>query len=111
MTQVSVGSVEEVVDYGEVMHKYYAGRQYGVRGPNYEDITWMESTPMPSREELIEKWQIIKEAVRLRRVAEKRTIPGEYPSKDDMIVALWEMVVENRPETAQALQQRRIEIP
>jgi hypothetical protein len=98
------------VDFGEVMHKFYAGRQYGVRGPNYEDITWLESDPMPSREELLTKWETIKDAVTARKVAEARSTPGNYPSKDEMIVALWELVVENRPETADALQARRAEI-
>lgn len=98
------------IDFGEVMHKFYAGRQYGVRGPNYEDITWLESEPMPSREELAEKWEEIKAEVILRRVAQARSAPGRYPSKDDMIVALWEMVVENRPEFAQELQERRQEV-
>ena len=95
------------IDFGEVMHKFYAGRLYGVRGPNYEDITWMESEPMPTREELAAKWEEIKDAVALRRVAEARSMPGNYPSKDEMIVALWEMVVEDRPEFAQELQARR----
>lgn len=98
------------IDFGEVMHKFYAGRQYGVRGPNYEDITWLESEPMPSREELLAKWDTIKDQVAARRVAQARSTPGMYPSKDEMIVALWEMVVEGRPETAQALQTRREEI-
>lgn len=98
------------IDFGEVMHKFYAGRQYGVRGPAYEDITWLEPTPMPTREELAAKWEEIKDAVILRRVAEQRAVPGNYPSRDDMIIALWEMVVENRPETANALQARRLEI-
>lgn len=100
----------DTVDFGEVMHKFYAGRQYGVRGPNYEDITWLEEDPMPSREELVAKWEEIKDEVNLRKVAQARAVPGNYPSKEDMIVALWEMVVENRPETAQALQARREEI-
>ncbi len=98
------------VDFGEVMHKFYAGRQYGVRGPNYEDITWLESEPMPSREELTAKWETIKDEVALRRVAQLRSAPGQYPSRDEMLVALWEMIVENRPEAAQALQARRQEI-
>ena len=100
----------DTVDFGEVMHKFYAGRQYGVRGPNYEDITWLEEEPMPSREELAAKWEEIKEEVRLRKIAQARSTPGNYPSKEDMIVALWEMVVEERPEFAQELQARREEI-
>jgi hypothetical protein len=99
--------MSDTIDFGEVMHKFYAGRQYGVRGPNYEDITWLESEAMPSREELAAKWEEIKEAVMLRKVAEARSTPGNYPSKDEMIVALWEMVVEGRPEIANQLQARR----
>lgn len=99
-----------MIDFGEVMHKFYAGRQYGVRGPNYEDITWLESEPKPTIEELTEKWELIKDEVALRKVAQERSVPGRYPSKDEMIVALWEMVVENRPEMAEKLQARRAEI-
>lgn len=99
------------IDFGEVMHRFYAGRQYGVRGPNYEDISWMEvGEAMPSREVLAAKWETIAEETRLRKIAQQRSTPGEYPSKDEIIVALWEMVVENRPEKAQALQARREEI-
>ena len=100
----------DTIDFGEVMHKFYAGRQYGVRGPAYEDITWLEPVPMPSREELAAKWEEIKDEVAARRVAQARSTPGNYPSREDMIIALWEMVVENRPEYAQELQARREEI-
>jgi hypothetical protein len=98
------------IDYGEVMHRFYAGRQYGVRGPRYEDITWLEDSPQPSAEELAALWEQIKDDVAIRRVHQQRAVPGNYPSRDDMIVALWEMVVENRPETAQELQARREQI-
>lgn len=39
----------------------------------------------------------------------------EYPSKDELIVALWEMVVENKPESANKLQilreQTKLKVP
>lgn len=99
------------IDFGEVMHRFYAGRQYGVRGPNYEDISWFEpGEPMPSRELLAAKWETIKEEIRLRKIAQLRSTPGQYPGKDEILVALWEMVVEGRPEKAQELQARREEI-
>lgn len=99
------------VDFGEVMHKFYAGRLYGVRGPSYDDITWLDpEEPKPSKEYLASLWPQIEADVLKRRVAEQRSTPGQYPSKDEMIVALWEMVVENRPEFAQKLQARREEI-
>lgn len=95
------------VDFGEVMHKFYAGKLYGVKGPKYEDITWMESSPKPSPEELMEKWELIKGEVKANKIAQARSCPGKYPSKEDLVVALWEMVVEERPEYAQKLQQIR----
>lgn len=100
----------EEIDFGEVMHKFYAGRQYGVRGPKYEDITWLESVPKPSVEDLTAKWETIKDEVKMRRVSQARSVPGKYPSKEDLIVALWEMVVENRPESAQELQAVREQV-
>ena len=37
------------IDFGEVMHRFYAGRQYGVRGPNYEDICgWNQANQCPA---------------------------------------------------------------
>ena len=98
------------VDYGEVMHKFYAGRQYGVRGPNYEDITWLEDVPKPTREELDALWEQIKDDVALKRVHDQRSAPGVYPHKDDMIIALWEQIIENRPDKAAALQAIREQV-
>lgn len=98
------------VDYGEVMHKFYAGRQYGVRGPAYEDITWLEDVPKPSKAELEALWEQIKDAVELRRIHEARSAPGVYPHKDEMVVALWEKLIEGRPEKADALQAKRLEV-
>ena len=98
------------VDFGEVMHRFYAGRQYGVRGPNYEDISWFEETPKPTREELAGLWDQIKDEVALRRVWDQRSQPGKYPSKEELIVALWEKVVEGKSEYADELQARRLEI-
>jgi hypothetical protein len=62
------------IDFGEVMHRFYAGRQYGVRGPNYEDISWMEAgEPMPSRELLAAKWEEIKEETRSKLVLQEES--------------------------------------
>lgn len=98
------------VDFGEVMHRFYAGRQYGVRGPNYEDISWFEETPKPSREELAQLWEQIKDEVSLEKVHRERSIPGRYPSKDELIVALWEKVIEGKSDYADQLQAQRLAI-
>jgi hypothetical protein len=99
------------IDFGEVVHRFYAGRQYGVVGPRYEDINWFdEEVAKPTIEDLTAKWEEIKDDIKQYKLNSKRSAPGEYPSRDDMIVALWEMVVEERPDFAQELQARRLEI-
>lgn len=98
------------VDYGEVMHKFYAGRQYGVRGPNYEDITWLEDVAKPTREELEALWVQIKDEVALKKIHQQRSAPGVYPHKDDMLVALWEKIIEGRHDKADALQELRLAV-
>lgn len=98
------------IDFGEVMHRYYAGKQYGVRGPNYEDITWLESDPQPTREELAALWENIKDEIALRKVHDLRSTPGNYPSTDQLIVALWEKIMEGNNGPADALQAKRAEI-
>ena len=40
----------------------------------------------------------------------QRLREAEYPEINEMVVALWESVVENRPEQATALQKKRVEI-
>ena len=98
------------VDYGEVMHKFYAGRQYGVRGPNYEDITWLEDVAKPTRAELETLWEQIKHDVARKRIHDARSSPGVYPQRDAMIVALWEKIMEGRPEAADELQAIRVAV-
>ena len=101
---------EDGVDYGEVMHRFYAGQPYGVRGPRYEDITWLADSPQPSKEELAEKWETIKNEVALERVRMQRAIPGRYPSKEDLIIALWDKIMEDKHEYADELQALRLQI-
>lgn len=101
----------EDIDYGEVVHQFYAGRQYGVVGPRYEDINWFdEEIAKPTEEELRLKWDEIKDDIALRKIHAARSTPGEYPSKEDLIIALWEKVIEGNDDPAAALQARREEI-
>lgn len=52
-------------------------------------------------------------AVRAKFISDNEWIEkrqAEYPSHQDMIVALWEKVIENRPQVADELQVKREEI-
>lgn len=35
---------------------------------------------------------------------------GAYPTLDDMVVALWEQIIENRPAASETLQIKRLEV-
>jgi hypothetical protein len=72
----------------------------------YENIVWLDDNFVPPTKEevgaelerLNDEWNS-KEYSRIRE--------SMYPSEKDLIVALWEMVVENRPEAANYLQENR----
>lgn len=81
------------VRYDEAIHHGYAGKQYGVMGSNYEDINWFEpDEPKPTRAELEAIWATIQSEVEARDVKINRRF--NYPSIDDLVVALWEKLVE-----------------
>ncbi len=72
----------------------------------YENIVWFEDDFVPPTKE-----EVAAELERLNSDWESkeysRTRESMYPSEKDLIVALWEMVVENRPEAANYLQENR----
>lgn len=79
------------VRYDEAMHHAYAGKNYGTRGPNYEDIVWNETDPKPTAAELEAVWESIKDEVALRNVLTARAM--NYPGISELIVAMWEKLV------------------
>jgi hypothetical protein len=61
-----------------------------------------------SEEDAIIKCNEIKKRRELERIPSYKELRAkEYPSTDELIVALWELVVENRPESANELQAKR----
>ena len=83
---------EEIIRYDQAMHHAYAGKQYGCMGPAYEDITWLEDDPMPTREELEAIWNDIKADYNAEVIGFARKM--NYPSTEELIVAMWEKMVE-----------------
>ena len=82
------------VRYDEAMHHLCKGKQYGCSGPLYENITWLEpDEEMPTREELEAVWAEIEDKVTNMQINENRMF--EYPSVQELTVALWEALVEN----------------
>lgn len=84
------------IRYDLAMHHAFAGRQYGCVGDKYEDINWYEETPKPTKKELEAIWKSIEGEHITRDRNHKRQM--SYPSTDELVVALWEKFVEQRPE-------------
>ena len=90
------------IRYDEAMHRLHAGKQYGCADASYEGITWMEvDEPMPSKEELEAEWENIKAEILARDLDNVRTMA--YPDIKELVVALWEKLVEKEGLTSPAI--------
>ena len=73
--------------------------------PPHEFIRWAGPDPQPTQEELEVAWVEIQTARDAQEYARKRA--AEYPSIDELIVALWENVVEERTASVISLETKR----
>lgn len=90
------------VKYDEAMHHSYLGKRYGCTGSTYEDINWFEEgEPKPTKEELEAVWETIKDEVHLKQVQRERAM--QYPVINQLVVALWEKLVEADGLTSDAI--------
>jgi len=69
----------------------------------------IELTP-EEQAEILAQWQAedAKRAEYLAKEKYKDDRRKEYPTNEALLVALWEKVIENRPEAAESLQQARL---
>ena len=95
-----------MIDSGDVLLSLKPGAEWITDGENYEDITWLDSNQtIPTKEEY--------EAEKTRLQSEwdsqeyARNRQAEYPSINDLIVALWENVVEERAASVISLEATR----
>lgn len=84
---------DEIIRYDEAMHHAHAGKQYGCVGPAYNDINWLEpDEPKPTAASLEAVWNTIKTDYNKQLLDGNRRM--EYPMIADLVVALWEKLVE-----------------
>ena len=95
------------MDYFKILNKFYDGKEWSVinDGTSYSDIEWEDPTPKPSQAHLTSLWndnqtQLVNEIAANNRA-------GAYPDTGQLIVALWEKVMEGRSESADELQTLR----
>lgn len=92
----------EPVRFDLAIHSLCRGKMFGVGDITYESIVWHEpNEPKPSREALEAEWEAIKADVAAQtRVMGRRMA---YPSIDELVVALWEKLVETDGLTSDAI--------
>lgn len=78
-------------------------------GENIDRIRWHDGNPLNITKEQIQA-KIVELQSEFDAQAYARTRQQNYPNTDDLIVALWEKVMEGRSESADALEVKRQEI-
>lgn len=97
------------VRYDLAMHSLCTGKLFACADTTYEGITWhQEEGAIPTREALEAEWATMEAAF----LAEERRMSRfmAYPSIDELVVALWEKLVETDGLTSDeiaAIQTRR----
>ncbi|MAE55392.1 MAG: hypothetical protein CMK23_05315 [Porticoccaceae bacterium] len=89
------------VRYDLAMHSLCAGKFYGCKDTTYEGITWNDEGSMPTREALETEWSRIQ--VESEKAERNMNRIVRYPSTDELLVALWEKLVETDGLTSDAI--------
>ena len=98
-----------MVDISEAILRICPNAQFTMSGETYEDIEWLSSEViMPSKEEVQASLDVLMEEYGLTQYKRDREV--EYPTRDDLVVALWELVVEGDNLSAEELQTKRLAI-
>lgn len=100
-----------MLDYNFLLSKYCSEYKCDCINNTYEGISWREeSVEIPSKEQFENWWDESKSEYESylknkNDISELRK--SEYPSIEDMVIALWELIVEENTEKSAELQNRR----
>ena len=89
-------------DIAYILSQKLKGREWSLNGEGYDQLMMLDGLEKPSLEQL----KIWGEDIRQEKLASQYKTDRfrEYPPLEDLIIALWEKIIENRPEPAEALQ-------
>lgn len=86
----------------DVMAWKYGGKHRYRVGDTYDTLVWEDEAPAPTQEQLeLDTIGYLDHRAKTDYIWKRR---DEYPSTDALVVALWEQVIEQRSESAIALQ-------
>ena len=98
-----------MVDISEAILRIHPKAEFTVVGETYEGINWISSDiPLPSKEEVDTSMRVLEEEYNLTEY--ERSRESKYPKREDLVVALWELVIEGDSLSADELQAKRLEI-
>ena len=58
-----------MLDYALILSTHYAGKQWALNGDSYGGLTWLDSSPKPTQDELDNLWESTKAAVAAKNQA------------------------------------------
>jgi hypothetical protein len=58
-----------MLDYALILSTHYAGKQWTLNGNSYGGLTWLDSSPKPTQDELDALWESTKAAVATKNQA------------------------------------------
>lgn len=100
-----------MLNYNFLLQKYCSRYKYDCIGNTYDGIAWYDDKVKKPTEEQFRKWwsESKKEYEDAQREAVKIAAlrASEYPSTDELIIALWELIIEENQEKAVELQNIR----
>lgn len=80
------------MNYSYILSKMYADKEWTMDGNSYEGLTWLDESPKPTNEELIEAYETYKAE---NEYKEKRE--AEYPSVNKQLEMLWDAIDSGTP--------------
>lgn len=85
---------------------YFSDKKYHIIG---DEVIWLDESPEPTKEEIEKLWKkyLIEEEYKTHR-QQLYTSTGATP--DQMIIALWESIVEGKADSLTQLQLKRAEV-
>ena len=76
-----------MIDYSLILVTNYGNKQWSLSGNSYDGLTWLDSSPKPTKEELDSQWNAIQaeyDANEYQRLRAK-----EYPSFADQLDTIY----------------------
>jgi hypothetical protein len=82
--------------------------KFTISNNDYRELKWFNNSPKPSFEQIVEAWEGYKNKAQYLdfRKAEYQ----KQMSAHDMLIALWESVIEGRNDKVNSLQAKRLKI-